>query len=161
MPDKRSPPTEADSIDTRNGADLIAQRDSIRKTAVRGRTQSYTSTVELDADVAQWVEDSGPSVSATLEMEKVRRDNTNVYAGLMAFASDWNRLRVLHALVEHRLGVGYETLDEYANVSRRTLRKYLNRLDELGVLETEGNPKQFRLKDDTAHVLALDVASFV
>lgn len=97
---------------------------------------------------------------ALFAMERIRREHGGLYQSLMAFADDWNRLRVLHALVEQPDGVTYDTLTEYANVTKRTLRKYLDRLEELEAIERGGKPLVVSFTTDEVRLLAADVTAF-
>lgn len=156
MPDKRSPPGQTGSIDTADtsGADLIARRDGNRKEPFRLAPHSDTAgnAVADDRD--------SDKVEALFAMEQIRREHGRLYQKLMAFADDWNRLRVLHALVEQPNGVTYDTLTEYADVSKRTLRKYLDRLEELDAVERGGKPLVVSFTSDEVRLLAADVTAF-
>lgn len=157
MPDKRQPSGQTDSIDTAlsSGSDLIARQRRNRKGPFRLDTQYSTAAVSDDADTVD-----ADRVEALFTMEQIRREHGRLYQRLMAFADDWNRLRVLHALVEQPNGVTYDTLTEYANVTKRTLRKYLDRLEELDAVERGGKPLVVSFTSDEVRLLAADVTAF-
>ena len=153
MPDKRQPDGLTDSF-LSSGADLIARQGGNRKGPFRLATQYSTAVDSAVADA------DADRVEALFTMEQIRHEHGRMYQGLMAFADDWNRLRVLHALVEEPNGVTYDVLTEYANVTKRTLRKYLDRLEELDAVERGGKPVAVSFTNDEARLLAADVTAF-
>lgn len=161
MPDKRQPDGLTDSS-LSSGSDLIAGQRRNRKGPFRLATGDSTATVDTAVDdaTAEWLDEADVSVPAVVAMERIRRQHGRLYQRLMAFADDWNRLRVLHALVEQPNGVTYETLTEYANVTKRTLRKYLDRLEELGAVERGGKPVAVSFTSEDVRLLAADVTAF-
>lgn len=164
MPDKRQPSGQTDSIDTAlsSGSDLIARRDANRKGPFRLAGGDGTAAMDTAVDdaTAEWVDEANVSVPAVVTMERIRREHGRLYQRLMSFADDWNRLRVLHALVEQPNGVTYDTLTEYANVTKRTLRKYLDRLEELDAVERGGKPTVVSFTSEDVRLLAADVTAF-
>jgi len=93
-------------------------------------------------------------------MERIRKQNWNTYKRLMAFADEWDQLRILHALVEHRTGTGYDTIQEYAEIPRRTVRHKVKSLADMNVVQREGNPALVSFVDEEREFLAVDAAAF-
>lgn len=161
MSDKRSPPEPADSIATENGADLIARRDAMVNGSFTGPGQADTTTVELDTATEEWLDSADFSVPSVVKMERIRHQNGRLFAQLLGYVTkSWDRLRIVHALVEHQHGVTYDTLEEYVDVSRRTLKDYVYELDDMDAVERGGNPTVVRFPSDEARLLACDAATF-
>ena len=111
-------------------------------------------------DLTEWLEDTGQTAEAVLRMEQIRQQFWNTFRRLMSYATEHTKLRILHGLIEHRLGVTYDTLEEYVGVSRRTLKKYVGTLVELNVVKRDGNPAQIRFVDEERYLLAVDAAVY-
>lgn len=167
MPDKRQPDGPTDSS-LNTASTLIAQREATVKecfTVAGGNTAAAfgpgaIDTAGISEDLNEWLDDTGQSAEAVLRMEQIRQRFWNTFRRLMAFATDYTKLRILHALIEHRLGVTYDTLAEYVDVSMRTVKKHVRSLVELDVVEREGNPAQVRFVDEERYLLAVDAAVY-
>lgn len=164
MPDKRQPPASDSSLNT--ASTLIARREATVKESFTGTggtapaANTDTDTAGISDDLNEWLEDTGQSVEAVVRMEQIRQRFWNVFRRLMAYATDYTKLRILHGLIEHRLGVTYDTLEGYVDVSRRTLKEHVGTLVELDVVEREGNPAQIRFVDEDRYLLAVDAAVY-
>lgn len=161
MPDKRQPAANDSSLSS--GATLIARRQSNRKEPFRLATRSGSSGSAGSAiadDVAEWLDETGQTTESLARMEQIRKDNGRLYQRLMTFADDWAKVRVLHALVEEPDGVGYEKLEDYTNASRRTIRKYLDRLEDMGAIQRGGKPLTVSFDGEEAYLLAADVTAY-
>lgn len=78
----------------------------------------------------------------------------------MALATDHTPRRILQALVEHpSTGVTYDTLTEYADASKRTVRRKVKELSELGVVERLGKPATVAFASDDHYLLAVDATT--
>lgn len=160
MPDKRKPTGITDSS-LNTASTLIARREATVKrsfTGTGGSTTAGTTATTID-DLNEWVDDTGQSWEAIGRMEQVRQQFWNTYKRLMAWSLDYTRLRILHGLVEHRLGVTYDTLEDYVDVSRRTLKKHVGTLADMDVVERDGNPAQIRFTDEERYLLAVDATA--
>jgi len=69
---------------------------------------------------------------------------------------EYTELQIVRGIIEHRLGVTYDTLERYVDVSRRTVKKHVGTLVDMGVVEREGNPAQIRFVDEDRYYLAVE-----
>jgi len=161
MPDKRQPDGPTDSS-LNTGSTLIARRNAIRPTFGRGTggnsTGGHTAAGIAD-DLTEWLDDNELTTEAVVRMEQIRDTHWNTYKRLMAFVTGNDELRILQALVEFRNGVGYDRLTEYADTSRRTVRRKVKTLADMDVVQRTGNPTLVSFTDKEREFLAVDAAA--
>jgi len=164
MPDKRQPVAEGtESPDTLiNAVTLIARREGTVKenfTGSGGTGDTANSGADLSAQNADWAEDNDIPLNAIVEAERIRRQYREQYRRLTAFVGEYTELQIVRGIIEHRLGVTYDTLEQYVDVSRRTLKEHVGTLVDFGVVEREGNPAQIRFVDEDRELLAAEATA--
>lgn len=117
---------------------------------------------ELDVPDGVWerIDEEGVDLHRLGEVLAIRLEHKQTYRSLL----DWvrsggrTRLELLRRLVERRQGVGYDTLAEELELSKRRVKGFVGDLRDKEIVETPGRPALVQFTSTEMHLLASDVA---
>lgn len=116
---------------------------------------------DVPDEVWKRIDEEGLDVVRVCEVFAIRLKHKQTYRSLL----DWvragrgrTRLELLRRLVERRQGVGYETLAEELELSKRRVKGFVGDLRDKEVVETPGRPALVQFTSTEMHLLASDIA---
>lgn len=117
---------------------------------------------ELDVPDEVWecLDEEGVSARSVLNLFRLHSEHEQAYRSLLHWirSGGRTRLELLRRLVERRHGVGYDTLAEELELSKRRVKGFVGDLRDKEIVETPGRPALVQFTSTEMHLLASDVA---
>lgn len=116
---------------------------------------------ELDEPTLTWLASTEKSWDDVVALERVRRENADVFATLMAAVDNRVYRRIIGCIALQDAATYRDLQDALPDVSRRTVKNHVWELQDAGVLDVgNGSPASIRFSDGGVDLLARDALSF-
>lgn len=117
--------------------------------------------IELSDRLIRWLGREGYHAEHVIAIERIRRENPDVYRQFVISTGDKTSRRILAALVGNRGTATYSELDTVTGVSRDTIKRRLKPLRDAGAIEVSASrPPVVSFATEAAEVLASDALSY-